>query len=233
MKLFQKKRIKNPLTKEMLKAAPHTTLNWELYRKKRQKKRIIIATIFVIIGGIWSYFHIQKVQAESQLIHTVVATEQITQGQKITEENLKMKTYEAHELPEGFQTNITDVTGLFATQDIPQNSVLTETHVKNFVTEDSLALELDPETVALSINESWLESAFPKISKGDRVNVLVSNPQRGIEDTVFLTKNTEVIDVVTSKSSNSHIAVKVTEEEAKNMLFARSQELLFIVTLSQ
>lgn len=223
------------LQKELLKAAPHTTLNWQLYRKRKQKKLAILGIIILIVGGIWWYFHSQKVKAQAALVHTVVANETIPKGALITEDFLKMKTYEAHALPDGFKTDIMNIKGTHAVQEIPANSILTDSHVKRLVTNDSLALELDPDTVALTINEDWLESKFPKISKGDRVSVLVSNPKRDIEDTVFVVKHADVIDVAGNIKgiSGNYITLKVTEEQSRNLLYARAHDLIFVTVLSQ
>ena len=223
------------LQKELKKAAPRTTLNWDMHLKKRRKKTIAMVVIIALISGIWTYLHFKKVKAEASLIHTVVAHETIPKGTKITEDNLSMKTFSMHQLPENFQTNIMDIAGSYAIQDIPSNSIITDAHTKKIIHSDSLALELDREHIAFTINGSWLESTLPKIIKGDTVAILVSNPDRTIEDTTFVVQGAEVIDVIRDikSASSSYVTLEITEEESRNLLFARSHKLLFSIVLTQ
>jgi|GEM_PF-6778318 len=223
------------LQKELQKAAPHTTLNWEMHIKKRRKKAIIIIIILSSIAGLFVYSHAKKVEAESKLIHTVVAHEKISKGTQITEDHLSMKTYAMYQLPDNFHTEISELIGAYAVQEIPKNAIITDSDTKKTISSESLALELDDTLIAFTINGNWLESTLPKITKGDSVGVLVSNPEREIEDTFFMIQRAEVIDVVRNlkSASSSYVTLEISEEESRNLLFARSHKFLFSIVLTQ
>ena len=98
-----------------------------------------------------------------------------------------------------------------------------------------MAVELGEDEVALTIDASWLESKFPQVTKGDRVSILVSNPQRDIDDTIFLVRAAEVIDYVQGgkNTSSNYVTLKVTEEESRDILYAKAKEQLLTIVLTQ
>ncbi len=223
------------LQKELRKAAPRTTLSWELYLKKRRLKILAVVLILIILLGLISYFKIKKNNAAKELTAAVIATETIEKGTQITGDNIEIRSFERASLPEGFKADFTEVIDLYATQEIPKNGIISESDLRKVVSSDSLALNLDEEEVAFTIDGNWLESRLPKLSKGDSVNVLVSNPYRSIDDTVFLVEKAEVIDLSLDpkSTSSSFVTIKISPEESRNLLYARSHELLFSIVLTQ
>ena len=89
--------------------------------------------------------------------------------------------------------------------------------------------------MAFTIDGMWLESKIPQLTKGDHISVLVSNPKRGIDDTVFVVESTEIIDFIRGdkSSSSNYITIKVTADESRNLLYAKSQNLVIAIVLTQ
>ena len=223
------------LQKELIKAAPHTTLNWEMHLKRRRRKLIIIAVIILLLFGLWSYFRAKRLKAEAALIHVVVSAESIQKGNELKESDLSINTFAASQLPDSYVTEVEDIVGMYAVQEIPGNSIITDAHIKKIVHSDSLALKLENGQVAFTINGNWLESTLPKLTIGDTVSVLVSNPDASIEDTVYIIKQAEVIDVNRDikSASSSFVTLEITEEDSRNLLYAKSHKLLFSIALTQ
>lgn len=221
--------------KQLKNAAPRTTLSWELHQKRRFKRRIIIGCLAGVFALVWFLLYSARADREQALTPAITATGEIAKGTQIEEKHLTEGRFAYQQLPEGYFGTDEDLIGLFAIQTISANAIVTEQDVKTFIQNDSMAVELDENELAFTIDGSWLEGKFPKITKGDRINILVSNPQRSIEDTIFLVNSAEVIDFVQDgrSASANYITVKVTEEESRDILYAIAKEQLLVVVLTQ
>ncbi len=221
--------------KQLKNASPKTTLSWELYKKKRFKKRIIIGSVIAVFALIWMLLYNAKADQEKALTHVIVATDEISKGTQIEKKHLTQGKFARQQLPSGYFSTNEELIGLFAVQTIPANAIITAEDVKIFIQNDSMAVELGENEVALTIDASWLESKFPQVTKGDRVSILISNPQRGIDDTLFLVSAAEVIDYVQDgkNTSSNYLTLKVTEDESRDILYAKAKEQLITVVLTQ
>ena len=221
--------------KQLKNASPKTTLSWKLYQKKRFKKRIIIGSIIAVFALIWILLYNAKADHEKALTHAIVTTDEIAKGTQIEKKHLAQGRFAYQQLPNGYFSTNDELIGLFAVQTIPANAIITAEDVKIFIQNDSMAVELGEDEVALTIDASWLESKFPQVTKGDRVSILVSNPQRDIDDTIFLVRAAEVIDYVQGgkNTSSNYVTLKVTEEESRDILYAKAKEQLLTIVLTQ
>lgn len=221
--------------KQLKKASPRTTLSWELYQKRRRKKRIVLGILVAVFALIWFLLYNARADHEQALTRAIVTADEITKGTQIEKKHLTEGRFAYQQLPSGYFDSVDNLIGLFAVQNMPANAIITDEDVKIFIQNDSMAVELGENEVAFTIDASWLEGKFPKITKGDRINILVSNPQRSIEDTIFLINSAEVIDYVQDGRSTSanYVTVKVTEEESRNILYAKAKEQLLIIVLTQ
>lgn len=217
-------------------AAPKTTLSWAEWQKRRFKKRIIIGCLVAVFALIWFLLYSAQADKEQALTRAIVTTGKIAKGAQIEEKDLVDGRFANQQLPDGYFATKDELIGLFAVQSLPENAIITTEDVKVFLQNDSMAVELGPNEVAFTIDASWLEGKFPKITKGDHINILVSNPQRDIEDTLFLVNGAEVIDYVQEQgrsTSANYITVKLTEEDSRNVLYALAKEQMLVVVLTQ
>ncbi|MDP4008601.1 MAG: hypothetical protein Q8P68_05425 [Candidatus Peregrinibacteria bacterium] len=223
------------LQKKLKAAAPKTTLSWEQYFKKRKKKRKIILLITLVIFFIWLIIHNAKTEYNAELISVIVSNNELAKASQIIDSNLATDEFTRDQLPSDYYTNKDELIGLYAIQTIPGHAIITPEDVKRFIKADSMAIELNENEVAFTIDGKWLESKLPQLIKGDRLSVLVSNPKRGIDDTVFIVESVEVIDFVRDErnSSSNYITIKVTSDESRNLLYAKSQSLAITIVLTQ
>lgn len=221
--------------KQLKNAAPKTTLSWELYQKRRNKKRVIFGSIAAVFVLIWLILYNIRADHERALVRAIVATDEIAKGTQIEEKHIVEGRFANQQLPNGYFATQDELIGLFAVQAVPKNAIITAEDVKMFIQNDSMAVELSSDEVAFTIDASWLESKFPQVTKGDRVSILVSNPQRDIDDTIFLINSAEVIDYVQDgkNASANYITIKVTAEEGRDILYAKAKEQLLTVVLTQ
>lgn len=221
--------------KQLKNAAPKTTLSWALYQKRRFKKRVIFGSVAAALLVLWLILYNVRAAREHALTLGIVAKDEIARGVQIEEKHLDEGRFAYQQLPNGYFASEDELLGLFAVQTIPKNAIITTEDVKVFIQNDSMAVELSSDEVAFTIDASWLESKFPQVTKGDRVSILVSNPQRDIDDTIFLINSAEVIDYVQDgkNASANYITIKVTAEEGRDILYAKAKEQLLTVVLTQ
>ncbi len=126
-----------------------------------------------------------------EVTRACVALREIEPGDEISEGNVKVVEWASSLMPEGALTSMGDVSGLVATARIPAHAPLAEAHFL----QDDRSVQVPRDTVAISVACDAQHAVGGSLTRGDEVDVYVSDASRADRLT-----RAEVLD--TSVSAN-------------------------------
>jgi hypothetical protein len=80
------------------------------------------------------------------------------------------------------------------------------------------------ENFAFTMGEDWLVAKLPSLSRGDLVDVLVTNPKLVTDNTTTVASGLRVL-TVEAKSGRKNLVLNLNSEQAQALLFSRGLRL--------
>lgn len=191
---------------------------------ERIQRQYFVGLICVLLGlGYYSYFYLQsKAKAES-VVSLVSAQKDLIYPHVLTAEDLAWVEVPAKWVPFSSYRNVSDLLGKTLRQNVSKNEVLVLADI---------AFKQDPNSItaqftngfAFSVGEDWLVSKLPPLSRGDLVDVLVTNPKLNTDSTLRIAQGLSVIDVE-NFGGRKNLVLQVTPKQAEGLLFSRGLRL--------
>jgi len=173
----------------------------------------------------YSYYSAQQKIIANELVHVWVAKKTISPPVKITGEQLAAKFFPRKNLPVEFLTTKEVVIGKTLIGRVLENQVLLPHHFAELVDENSISTKFQ-NLFALTMDESWFEAKLPELVKNDIIDILITNPKRGIKETVLIAQSLPIIETqLDPKSNKKTLVVNTSADAARAILFVRGARL--------
>ncbi len=193
--------------------------------KDQQKKFFLSFLIFLIISSIYSYFYVEhKMEAES-LAEVYVAKKDFKFPHIIETGDFYLEKFQKQKLPQGFYTpeSKEKLIGQALIKNIFAQEIILPHHTQPDLNPESVSAKFEGE-FALSMDENWFEAKFPDIKPQDLIDILVSNPEENLDETITIASSMKVIEIQKEKSKKTLI-INATEVESRAILFSRGLKL--------
>ncbi|NCP66871.1 hypothetical protein GW756_01020 [bacterium] len=191
--------------------------------EKTQKQYFVGLVLLLCALGYYSYFYIDSQANAQKLSPRLSAKTDLIYPHVLTSEDLIFTKIPNKWLPEGSFENAEFLVGKTLVRSIVKNEVLVAADI---------ALQQDPNSItaqfkedfAFTIGEDWLVSKLPGLSKGDLIDVLVTNPKLSNDSTITIASGLKVIKVDLA-NGRKNLVLNVTTQQAQGLLFSRGLRL--------
>jgi Flp pilus assembly protein CpaB len=199
-----------------------TTPTWHSSARRRAPFYVLAAILLAAIAGLLTYNYLQAVRATAVPTGAaLVASQDIRPGTRLSEDMLEVRHVPEAVLPSGYLTSISQSAGRVALVPIAAGEVILDGKVSGGPGE-GLSSRLPDGRWAMTLPAGWLVSPMPEIAVGDRIELLAYQAGSPIEDAAVIVSGIEILQVPGAGESPDRLTLAVTMEEAKAVLYARS-----------
>lgn len=199
------------------------TTPYRLALEKTQRQYALFL-ICVLLGiGYYSYIYIQNQAQSNRLVSLASAKKDLNYPHVLTAEDLAWVEVPLKWAPQGSYKNVADLLGKTLRRDVVKNEVLVLADVVQKQDPNSITAQFT-EGFAFSVGEDWLVSKLPSLSRGDLVDVLVTNPKLNTDSTLKIAESLSVIEVE-NIGGRKNLVLQVTPAQAESLLFSRGLRL--------
>lgn len=212
---------------------PKTTLEWHTAFRRQRSTAFIIALLLAAVAFFISLTIQQEKHEAFQPQSVFVTNTHLSSSHVITESDIRIAEIPFAYLPENIVTSKEDIIGQYLRHDLSAGEIITNHALKNIVSENALVAQLEENKIALSITEEWFASPFPKLEKNNAVTIMSAHEDRGFESTHPIVSHITVLDIDQNKGAraNTQLTLAVTQEEARQLLFAHTEKRKLILLL--
>lgn len=212
-------------------ALPAVTLPYNVALKKQQERWLITFILLIAATGYYAYVYLEQQRINKELVPVLVFTQDLERPVALTADHLTTQTFSRFQLPQGFYDPETkeSLLGQTLIRNAIANEILLPHHVQSKLNPDSISAQFE-NAFAFTMDEDWFQAKLPTLKGGDIIDLLVSNPESDLEATITVAQGLEVV-AVQKLNSKKTLIVKVTDPQAKQILFARGLRLPMQVLL--
>lgn len=182
---------------------------------KTQTSRILLALIAIFLSVFLVFFIVPVIQGNGiEEVSVVVASDSISQGRLITEENITTKLIAKKYLPEDVITDAEQLIGQYAATDIGTGDYFFSYKISNTSSNPAeWTAELDPEHVAISFTiRNFAAGLSAKIQADDIISIIAL--EKDAEHPTIPAELTYVrVLAVTANTAEEYVASKENQEE--------------------
>jgi pilus assembly protein CpaB len=215
---------KNPTTSQ-------TTPTWHSSARRRAPFYVLAAILLAAIAGLLTYNYLQDVRATAVPTGgALVASQDIRPGTRLSEDMLEVRDVPEAVLPSGYLTSVSQAVDRVALVPIAAGEVILEGKVSGGPGE-GLSSRLPDGRWAMTLPAGWLVSPIPELSVGDRIELLAYQAGSPIEDAAVIVSGIEILQIPGEGENPDRLTLAVTMEEAKAVLYARSNGFALMALL--
>ena len=203
---------------------PKVTLPFDRELKATQRSYLISFLIILAFTGFYSYSYTTSQATQNQLVNVLVASQDIESPAKLEKHQVKIEKFPRKKLPTQIFDNFDEVIGKTLITSVSKNEVLQSKHFQIAVNPESISAQFS-NSFAFTIDESWFVSKLPSLAKNDLIDLLVTNPQQEIGETITVASGLRVLEIQKDSLGRKTIVVNVTQAESQAILFARGLKL--------
>ncbi len=208
---------------------PCTTINWKFLTLMRRRRYLWLALVFALIGGSFVASDILQKRNETKLVTAYFSATVLKSPVKLGENDIRTAKIEKEFLPGTAVTSINDLLHATLTRDMSENEIFVSDDIKKDLDPDSVTGKFSAITLAMTVSEQWMLGKFPTLGKNDEISIYTVQKNYKGNSIQLLAKRARVIEGTTS--GNTSILISVSEEEAKNIMLARSLGLAMHCTI--
>jgi len=193
---------------------------------KRQRRRFFLSFLLVLlISSFYTLYNAKQRIANEELVHVWVTNQDVPSPTAIEQAHLQTHYFARKNLPELYFEASEDVIGKVLIQDVVKNEILLPHYFTETIDTSSISTKFQ-KSFALTMDENWFEAKFPALSPNDTVDVLTTNPKKGLRQTIPVASNISIIEMQYDEKGNKKtLVVNLTQDEARAILFARGARL--------
>jgi len=212
-------------------ALPVVSLPYNIALKKQQERWLITFILLIAATAYYAYVYLEQQRANKERVTVLVFSETLERPEALIAEHLTTQTFSRSQLPQGaYEAAEKDtLVGQTLVRDVLANEIVLPHHVQSKLNPDSVSAQFE-NAFAFTMDESWFQAKLPNLKAGDMIDILVSNPEGDLDATITVAQGLEVVTVQRSNQKKTLI-VKVTDAQAKQVLFARGLKLPMQVLL--
>jgi len=212
-------------------ALPVVSLPYNVALKRQQERWLITFILLIAITGYYVYVYREQQRIRKEAVTVLVFSEDLQRPVKLTPAHLKTQTFSRFQLPQGtYNSEATEsLVGQTLVRDVMANEVVLPHHVQSKLNPESVSAQFE-NAFAFTMDEDWFQAKLPNLRGGDIIDILVSNPDSDLEATITVAQGLEVVQIQQLNQKKTLI-VKVTDAQAKQILFARGLRLPMQVLL--
>lgn len=212
-------------------ALPVVTLPYNVALKKQQERWLITFILLIAATGYYAYMYLEQQRTNKELVKVLVFTQDLERPVALMENHLTTQTFSRFQLPQGVYApeNKESIVGQTLVRNVVANEILLPHHIQSKLNPDSVSAKFEDD-FAFTMDEAWFQAKLPTLKAGDIIDVLVSNPEGDLESTITVAQSLEVV-AVQKLNSKKTLIVKLTDSQAKQILFAHGLRLPMQVLL--
>ena len=188
-------------------------------RKKFQLTFVLVA----LIATFYTYSFYKQHQSKEVLLDVVVAIKEIDGPKAIESSDIEVRKIPRRYLPSVFFTSLAEVEGNVLVPDAIPGEILLPSHFQGKLDPKSISAKFEDD-YAFTLDEEWLVARLPQLRPNDRIDILVSNPKGGLDQTVVVAQKIRVITIQESKAKRT-LVLQMTQDQAQPVIFARGLRL--------
>lgn len=199
---------------------PCTTINWKFLALMRRRRYLWLALVFALVGGSFVTSDILQRRNETKLVTAYFSTTALKSPAELSESDIRTARIEKEFLPSTAVTSINDILHATLTKDMSENEIFVSGDIQKDLDPDSVTGKFTATTLAITISEQWMLGKFPALGRNDEISIYTVQKNYKGNITQLLAKRARVIEG--TAAGNSSMLISVSEEEAKNIILARS-----------
>jgi pilus assembly protein CpaB len=177
-----------------------------------------LALVCALIASvmIFSYLKNRPMPATAEMTPVVVAVEDLTFGQTLASEKMRVVNYPSSSLPKGYYSSIDSLVGQVTKVFLTENEPITASKLSS--TGGGLSLRIADNMRAASIQVDKVSGVSGFVLPGDRVDVIASIDRYGRENDAVATTVLQNVEVLAAGEKTDQQGDKVIESQAVTLL---------------
>ena len=202
---------------------PMVTMPYRAALEKTQRQYVFVLILTLIILGYYSYHYFQAQAKAEKSFKVAVASGDLALWHVVKDTDVTLIDLPHKWRPPSAFSSSEAVVGQTLIQVVSAQEIIVQADVSKLQNPDSITAQFSDD-FAFTVGEDWFVSKLPALVSGDRINVIAMNPKSEAGGSLTVANNLEVIEQK-SLSGRKNLVLKVTPEEANNLLASRGLRL--------